>query len=235
MKQTTLCSLLEYIGDMFNLEVVLHIPHASTELPSGFYDDLDCLDHQKRRYIDLMHASNIKMSDVLLLDRVKDYRFKKVIAKYSRLYVDVEKYWDDSKEEMSKYGMGAIYRKDIYGNPIHKCTDTFRKEAKKYYDDHHKLLKDTVESCKKDVLLIDLHSFSDEMANVFSSPPYPDVCIGYDTLEDKQDIVDLLKRYFLSKNLSIRENYPYKGSISINKTNKKAISIMLEINKRIYL
>lgn len=39
------------------------------------------------------------MSDLLLLELFASWNYKKVIAPYSRLYVDVEKYWGDEKKK----------------------------------------------------------------------------------------------------------------------------------------
>lgn len=118
-----------------DLEIILHIPHSSLDVPPSFWKDVTI----SKEYFT---AINLKMSDLLLLDLFKDWPYKKIIAPYSRLYVDVEKYWDEEKEVMAKYGMGAIYKKDIYGNPLHKITKEFLLEGKNYYDNHHKKLSE---------------------------------------------------------------------------------------------
>ena len=82
------------------------------------------------------------MSDVWLLEYFKDWNYEKIIAPYSRLYVDVEKYWDEDKELMAKHGMGAIYTKDIYGKDLHIKSNKFISEAKAYYDMNNDLLNE---------------------------------------------------------------------------------------------
>ena len=69
---------------------------------------------------------------------------------------------------MTKYGMGSIYKKDIYGNPLHKCNQEFIKVAKEYYDTHHNNLIKACAESNKDVLLLDIHSFNKEMALIAS-------------------------------------------------------------------
>ena len=47
------------------------------------------------------------------------------------MFCDVEKYLDDSKEVMSKYGMGAVYTKDSNGKEfIKKIKLLYLKELK---------------------------------------------------------------------------------------------------------
>ena len=49
------------------------------------------------------------MTDLGIDELFKDYECIKVIPKYSRLYCDVERFKDDDKEIMSKYGEGVVY------------------------------------------------------------------------------------------------------------------------------
>ena len=116
----------EYVKNK-KLEVIMHFPHSSLDLPESIYED-SYLDK------DELNKLTLKMGDILLLELFKYWDIEKVIARYSRIYVGVEKYWNPNEEVMSKYGMGAIYTKDLYGRKLHKCSDDFIKEAKNYYD-----------------------------------------------------------------------------------------------------
>ncbi len=60
---------------------------------------------------------------------------------------------------MAKFGMGAVYTKDVYGRPLRKRTEAFMKEAKQYYDAHHEKLIEVCSS-NKDIMLLDIHSFN---------------------------------------------------------------------------
>lgn len=207
-------------------DVIMHFPHSSLDLPESIYKD-SYLDK------DELNQLTLKMGDVLLLELFKYWDFEKVIAKYSRIYVDVEKYWNHDEEVMSKYGMGAIYTKDLYGRKLHKCSEDFMKEAKDYYDRYHNNLK---EKCKgRDVLILDIHSFNDEMANVFSEGSYPDICVGYNDGDKDDVLISLIHQWCSDNNISYMDNYPYSGSMSIDNKDNRIISIMLEINKKYYL
>lgn len=158
-KGTSLKSLIERFAEERRLKIVVHFPHSSLEVPDSFWEDVD-IDRSYFRFI------NLKMSDLLLVDLFADWGEERVIAPYSRLYVDVEKYWDEDREIMSKYGMGAVYEKDVFGRALHRRTAPFMKEAKTYYDSHHEALSRACES-ERDVLLLDMHSFNADMAGIF--------------------------------------------------------------------
>lgn len=79
------------------------------------------------------------------------------------------------------------------------------------------------------------------MASHFFKPPFPDICIGVEEEYYDKEILNSLIQEITKLDYSYKINYPYKGSlvpnIIYNKKikYKKVISIMLEINKRIYL
>ena len=85
-----------------NIQILIHAPHVSLNVPKHFYKDLAISKN-------LFHKYNLEMADIGLLEFVKDYKYKVVYPKYSRIYCDVERFADDEKEIMSKYGEGVVY------------------------------------------------------------------------------------------------------------------------------
>ena len=234
-------TIAQFLDDLYHLfgSIVFHVPHASTKLPPGFKTGPDCGElgyYDKENRATELALTNIKMSDVLLLEIIQNLYYPTVAAEYSRLYVDVEKYWDNEKEEMAKYGMGALYTKDYLGRTLrHSLDPEYMAWAKRYYDAHHKKLRRTIMDQKGDVLLIDLHSFNTAMADVANHGPYPDVCIGFNKDHDEL-LVELVEGFCEAKGLSHARNFPYKGSMTVPPIKGKKIrSIMIEINKRVYL
>lgn len=82
----------------------------------------------------------------------------------------MEKYWDDNLEIMSKYGMDAVYKQNIYKRAHHKRTDRFMEEAYDYYNNYHQKLGEMCAGNNgEDVLLLDIHSFSKSQAKKYVS------------------------------------------------------------------
>jgi N-formylglutamate amidohydrolase len=153
------------------------------------------------------------------------------------MFCDVEKYLDDSKEEMSKYGMGVLYTKDSNGKVFAKRNN---KEdiINNYYIKHHEELDNMVEKIlnrKGDCFIIDLHSFSDEFVKkVLNKDNCPDICIGINNDNYDINLIEKTINHFTKYGYSVMINYPYSGSIISNRF-PYVKSIMIEINKRVYL
>ena len=228
-------SFLEFLNKHFGA-IVFHVPHASVELPEDFAQGLLSPYLQEGVITTELNVLNTKMSDVLLLDLIRGLPYPKVVAPNSRLYCDVERYWDDKKEAMAKYGMGAIYTKDYLGRPLKTVTEAYKRSVKPYYDGHHRLLQTTIEAQKGDVLIIDLHSFGSEMADVIAKGPYPDICIGYneDWSKPAKRTVELAVNLFEESGYKVGINEPYSNSETPDCPFAYE-SMMLEVNKKAYM
>lgn len=223
-------------------EIIKHIPHASLDFPKG-YDHLALsnvfYDYKLELY---------KMAD-LFVDKLFNFvEGVEVKAKYSRMYCDVERYRDDDKEPMAKLGLGYIYTRSIYTGYRYRRHDEYYGydldgDVYKYYNDHHELLtNETKKILKKGkkVLILDLHSFSDEQARLLGNKgPFPDICIGLNDVKYDKRIIDTIIEWIEYKGYSYKINYPYKGSIIPHGLTKEELknvtSIMIEVNKRLYL
>ena len=217
--------------ESFIPKYIIHIPHASLRVPRGL----------KKRLVvdeDYFMSENIFISDYRINEFVpKD--FPNIIKfNYSRLFCDVERYLDDSKEEMTKYGMGAIYNKDSNGNEFIKLDDNYKQYVvNNYYKKHHQKLDLMVEKLLKkynECFIIDLHSFSDEFVyKMFNKKNNPDICIGINKSNYDVDLLEKTINHFSNCGYSVMINYPYSGSIISNKY-PTVKSIMIEVNKRVY-
>ena len=211
---------------------IIHIPHSSLKVPKEFRGRLLVDD-------EYFEKENIFMSDYKIDEFIpKDYP-NIVKFNYSRMFCDVERYLDDSKEEMSKYGMGAIYNKDSNGNEFIKLDKEYRQFViDNYYKKHHNNLDLMVEKLLNkynDCFIIDLHSFSDEFVNkMFNKNNNPDICVGINKSNYDIDLLEKTINHFSSYGYSVMINYPYSGSIISNKY-PDVKSIMIEVNKRVYL
>ena len=218
------------------MKILLHMPHVSLDVPEEFYDGLIIPKM-------LFHKYNLEMTDLGIDELFKGYETIKVIPKYSRLYCDVERFRDDSKEIMSKHGEGVVYTHLYDGKLFHIHDEKYKNKVLKYYDEYHKNLDNiTKELLNEDntLLILDCHSFSDKMTSHFYQEPFPDICIGVEEDYYDEEILNIIINKIKKLGYTYKINYPYKGSLVPNcilnkKVKGKVISIMLEINKRIYL
>ena len=194
------------------MNTLLHIPHASLKVPSFFYDGLTIPK-------EVFHKYNLKMSDVGVEELFKEVKGKRIKAKYSRLFCDVERFRDDKKEVMSKYGEGIIYTNLYDGTFFHCHHQEYKEKVLKYYDEYHKNIDQEVENLLKedqDLLILDCHSFSDEMASYFFKPPFPDICIGVEKEYYNEKILEKILLEINKRDYSYKINYPYCGSFVPN-------------------
>ncbi len=218
------------------MKILMHMPHVRLEVPDEFYEGL-LIDRN------LFHKYNLEMTDLGIDELFKDYDYVKVIPKYSRLYCDVERFKDDELEIMSKYGEGVIYTHLYDGTLFHAHNNIYKDKVLKYYDEYHNKLDRVASSLLSDddtLLILDCHSFSEKMASHFFKGPFPDICIGIEENYYNQEILDSIINKIKELGYTYMINYPYKGSLVPNciyngKIKGKVVSIMLEINKKIYL
>lgn len=215
--------------------ILFHIPHSSLKIPKKYWTI--CIKNKK--YI---QNANVFLSD-LLVEKLVPNKAHKIVFNYSRIFCDVEKFKDDSKEIMANKGMGVFYTKDcddIISIPNKKYK---RAVLKSYYDKHHSKLDKRVTNIlnkNEKCIIIDLHSYSDAMVKkLFNSVDNPDICIGTDLFYTNEALINTTINHFKKYGYSVAINKPYAGTIIpnkyFNKKEKKLSSIMIEVNKRIYL
>lgn len=215
--------------------ILFHVPHSSLKIPNIYWSI--CI--RGKKYI---NNSNIVLSD-FLTDQLIPSRCHKLVFKYSKLFCDVEKFKDDSKEIMFRKGMGVIYTNDcdnIITIPNKKYK---RKIIKSYYDKYHnKLDKMVTQIIKKynKCIIIDFHSFSNEMVGkILNAKNNPDICVGVDNTYTDKKLMEFTINHFKKYGYSVKVNKPYSGTMIpnkfFNKKEEKLSSIMIEINKKIYL
>lgn len=216
--------------------VLLQIPHASLRLPSSF--EKGCL----------LEASKLERYNVLMTDWGVDHLFETALfptikARYSRLFVDMERYEDEAQEPMAIYGQGMVYTRVYDGTPLRSPSLRYRARVAQFYHHYHQCLNDCAHrlyESHQGLLLLDCHSFSEEVASFLQPGPYPDVCLG--TVPGFSSL--LLTKFFVStfENAGYRValNKPYSGSLipsvftSGEPLKYPFVSIMIEINKRTY-
>ncbi len=217
--------------------LVLNIPHASTYIPE------DCFPKKSEEY------KILKEDHLYMVDWYTDELFNSgvgtpVIAPVSRMVCDTERFVDDSKERMSKIGMGVCYRTTHDLKHEIKITEEHRRHViEKYYNTHHRALElavDMADSHRGIPVLLDCHSFSPEPL------PYepdqrtkrPDICLGTDDDHTATRLLDNARDFFRRRGYSVYVNRPYKGTLVPMKylhSYNMPLGLMIEINRRLYL
>jgi N-formylglutamate amidohydrolase len=215
--------------------LILHIPHSSVLIPfkSGYLLNDG-----------LINAEILKLTDWYTDDIFESNDDIRVIAEFSRIFCDVERFSDDSHEEMAKFGMGVLYEKTDDGKSLRNVTLALRdKLLNEYYWPHHDRLTQEVDYQLKNfnrATIIDCHSFPEIpfKCSQNKEPERPDINIGTDSFHTPKGLLDLTENYFSGCGLKVLIDKPYSGSIVPLKhyrKNSNVNSIMVEINRKLYL
>lgn len=214
--------------------IILHIPHSSTKIPlmEGYISTQSVLKHE------------ITILTDWFTDELFDLPFSKVIAPFSRIFCDVERFENDKEEIMATCGMGMCYTHTDNGDLMRNVTPSLKSEiAAKYYRKHHFDFEMVVtEKLKKrdKVLIIDCHSFPDKPMNrdLIQEVPRPDFCIGTDKFHTSRELASFAVDYIKNHGYSVKINNPYSGSIvplKYYQKNEKVQSLMIEVNRKLYM
>lgn len=224
--------LVNLFGDKINKSYIFHIPHSSSDIP----DRTGFIEEKIVEEIDLLtdHSTD-KIFDLLNVD--------KLIFPHSRIFCDVERL-DDDLEPMYKFGRGFYYTKTDGGDVL-RISDENHKQIiyKKYYLPHHNQLRKMVEDKLNSIgfaIIVDCHSFSNTpfKTDLDKENDRPDICIGVDDFHTPKDWLYEIKKSFENNGLVVKVNSPYSGTIipiEYYKQNENVMSIMIEINKRVYM
>ena len=216
-------------------KLILHVPHASTKLPSkaGFLVDDAFLEKEILKLTDWYTDDLFALDDSIV-----------VKAEFSRIFCDVERFADDSMEPMAKLGMGVIYQRTDDNLVLREVSQELRLEIlNTFYWPHHQKLKRAVERQLKSVgkaLIVDCHSFPKvPLKKAFDQTlNRPDFNIGTDKFHTPNYLIELAIDFFKDKGFSVGVDWPYSGAIVPLKhyqQSKNVASIMLEVNRALYL
>jgi N-formylglutamate deformylase len=216
-------------------KLILHVPHAATNLPS------------KEGYI--VNDKKIQQEITKLTDWYTDDLFysdtdEMIVAPFSRIFCDVERFENDVDEIMSIVGMGVLYERFDDDELLRALTPELREDVlQNYYRPHHKALTLAVQTqldIEGGCLIIDCHSFPSTplLKGEDQSASRPDFNIGTDTFHTPQKLIDCAISYFNDKEYSLGIDWPYCGTIvpiDFYKKDNRVRSIMLEVNRKLYL
>ena len=216
-------------------KLILHIPHASTHLPSkeGYVVDNSILENEI-----------LKLTDWYTDDLFSNSQDDDCIAPFSRIFCDVERFSNDAEEVMAQFGMGMIYEKTDNGTTMRVVTEELRnKILHDYYTPHHQKLISLVNqeiNRNQKAVIVDCHSFPNlpNQRALDRTDFRPDFNIGFDPFHCNQNLVNEAQSFLQAKGYTVGINRPYSGSLVPDPwylKDKSVQSIMLEVNRKLYL
>jgi N-formylglutamate deformylase len=209
--------------------IILHIPHASTVLPSevefllgheALAYEMDAMtDHHTDRLFDLPGA-------------------RRCVFPVSRLVVDPERFIEDSMESV---GMGVVYTRTTNGGALRTISEIDRLALiNTYYHPHHNALTRMVDDGLEhhnQCLIIDCHSFPAQPLPYESDTNRPDICVGTDSYHTSAELKGCLLEAFEAAGYVVAIDSPFSGSIVPLKhyqLDRRVSSVMIEVNRSLY-
>lgn len=216
-------------------KIILHIPHSSTNIPlkDGYVVDSNSLEKEI-----------LKLTDWYTDDLFYSLDDEMIVAEFSRIFCDPERFSDDSQEIMAQYGMGVLYEKNDNGETIRTVTSELKEKVlNEYYWIHHQKLSKAVNTQLEQfgkALIIDCHSYPNTplKRDLDKNPIRPDFNIGTDSFHTPKELIDLSVAFFENAGYTLGVDWPYKGSIvpmEHYQKNNNVQTIMLEINRSLYI
>lgn len=217
--------------------VVVHVPHASLEIPDKYKKTI-LLDEKR------LQREIRRMTDAFCDQLYDAPEFTvRVIAPVSRFVCDVERFRDDRLEPCAKKGQGLMYTRTTYYRKIREYDKALRDEIlREIYDPHHERLTAAVEQALErydKCLIIDGHSFNSRLIikpdNILS---FPDFDIGVDAYHTPAGLRDTVCAYVRELGYKSKVNTPFGGAITpikFYRSDKRVFSIMFETNRKLYM
>lgn len=216
-------------------KIILHIPHSSTNIPllEGYLVDFITLEKEI-----------LKLTDWYTDDLFYSKDDEMIVAEFSRIFCDPERFTDDSQEVMAQYGMGVLYEKSDNGEEIRTVTPELKEKIlKSYYWKHHHKFSQAVQNHLDfygKAVIIDCHSYPSQplKRDLDKNPKRPDFNIGTDSFHTTKELIDISVSFFEKAGYTLGIDWPYSGSIvpiEHYHKNKNVSTIMLEINRALYL
>lgn len=237
---------LAYVQDNFVVwrgdprsTVVIHVPHASQQIPPEIRESIVLDDDALHRELDAMTDAftDVIASRVATQAGVRPWVF---VNRLSRLVVDPERF-PDEREEMNAVGMGAVYTRtstgEVLRDPSEDDTDELVAE---FFDPLAEELSSLVDRRLHDVgtvTIIDLHSFPLlPLPYELHDGPRPEICLGTDAFHTPGDLVELAQGAF--SDFEVGTDSPFSGCyvpLAHHESNHDVHALMVELRRDLYL
>ena len=227
-------------GDLLS-PVIIHVPHASTNIPDHIAQHLLLSTQELQQELDLMTDGLTDQLARLASQKAKvtPWIFENTL---SRLVFDPERFPDET-EVMNQVGMGVIYSKTSDQKPLRDISESESQEIidtyfKPYSLAFQALVAERLEALGH-VVIIDLHSYPVVASDyeLYKESARPAVCLGVDDFHTSEALVALATRE-MSGLGEIDINTPFVGTyvpLEFYGKEPRVHSIMLELRRDTFL
>ena len=222
------------------IPVILHVPHASTVIPSECRADFVIDDAALRQHL---AASTDHFTDELFA--LSGPGVTTVAFPISRLAVDPERFELDAQEPMAARGLGVLYERGHNGERIRAPLSAERRAwyLERWYLPHHAALEAAVERALAShgrALIIDCHSYPDTplAVDLDKSTPRPSGCLGTSGIHTPRWLVDAGLGFAAQQGWTLGVDKPYAGTIIPMRyfdSDARVMSVMIEVNRKLYM
>ncbi|GGI07085.1 N-formylglutamate amidohydrolase [Egicoccus halophilus] len=219
--------------------VVVHVPHAGTELPADVRDELllddAALVEEVRRMTD--HRTDVLAAGTASVGATR------FVNRCSRLVVDPERFLDPDLEEMEAVGMGAVYTATSDLRPL-RWPDAARRELllDRWFRPYHVALTALVDATLAAFgrcVIVDVHSYPSvalpyERHGEAARPP---LCVGTTPDHTPPDVRGTVEDLAAAAGLATTADEPFAGTFvpTAHLGDPRIVSVMLEIRRDTYL
>lgn len=220
--------------------VVLHIPHASIDVPLDLRASL-LLDDEALA-LELLRMTDHYTDELFALGPADG-----IIVDFpvSRLVLDPERFEHDEQDRMSARGMGVVYTHTSQGTPLRNEPSAAEREAllARFYRPHHarltKRVNESLAACGS-CLVIDCHSFPSRALpyELDGAGVRPDICIGTDSYHTPLSLVERARSMFEHAGFTVAIDTPFAGALvpaAHYRRDQRVSALMIEVNRGRYM
>ncbi len=216
--------------------VLLHVPHAGTDIPSWARPHLVLDDDALAAELTALTDHRTDTLAVAAADRARTRPWT-VVNRVSRFVVDVERF-PDEREEMARVGMGAVYTHGTRGQRL-RTEDPDHRAALlaaffvPWAEAVESLVAQRIAAAGRAVLL-DVHSYPrDRLSCELNAGARPPVCLGTDRFHTPGWLLDAAAAAFGE----VERDTPFAGAyvpLSRYGTDLRVQALMIEIRRDVH-
>jgi N-formylglutamate deformylase len=221
--------------------VLLHVPHAGTEIPGWARSHLLLDDHELAAEVAALTDHHTDCIAAAAAERARVLPWA-LVNPVSRFVVDPERF-PDEREEMARVGMAAVYTRGTRRQRI-RVEDAAHRAAllAAYYAPWALAVQEAVDdrlAATGRAVLLDVHSYPSTPLpyELHTGGPRPAVCLGTDPVHTPEWLVAAARAAFAPVG-TVGLNSPFAGTyvpLAHHRTDRRVLSIMIEIRRDAYL